>query len=115
MYDGSVELLPGAPGTAGLTALPPPDLANPAGGAVEPQHFAYIIQWYLFAALAVAAPFAMARAERRELEASGPEHTPRPEPASDGPAAMPELHVDLRTDAQRRAAKLADRYGRPVH
>ena len=66
VYDGYADLENGAPGTSGLTAIPPPSLSNPAGGAVEPQHFAYIIQWYLFALLALAAPVAMARAERRE-------------------------------------------------
>jgi cytochrome oxidase assembly protein ShyY1 len=51
---------------AGLTVLPAPDLSNPAGGAVEPQHLAYIVQWYLFALLALAAPFAVARSEVRD-------------------------------------------------
>jgi cytochrome oxidase assembly protein ShyY1 len=101
VYNGSVELFAGQPGTSGLTAIPPPDLSNPAGGAVEPQHFAYVIQWYLFAVLALAAPFAMARAERREREATD-------EP---GRPVTPEDD----NDEQRRAAKLADRYGRPVH
>ena len=63
-YDGYAELLSGQAGTQGLTAIPGPGLSNPAGGAIEPQHFAYIIQWYLFAALAIAAPFVMIRAER---------------------------------------------------
>ena len=36
-YDGYVQLLPEQPGTRGVTPLPPPDLSNPAGGAVEPQ------------------------------------------------------------------------------
>lgn len=98
VYDGYAELLPGQPGTRGLIALPPPDLSNPAGGAVEPQHFAYIIQWYLFAVLALAAPFAMMRADRREREASG---------------AAPE-ETAPQTEEQRRSAKLADRYGRTV-
>lgn len=97
VFDGYVELLPRQPGTKGLIAIPAPSLSNPAGGAVEPQHFAYIIQWYLFAILALAAPFAMIRADRKEREASGV-----PEKQSDAP----------RTDAERRAAKLADRYGR---
>ncbi len=94
-YDGFAELLAKQPGTAGLTAMPNPDLSNPAGGAVEPQHFAYIIQWYLFALLALAAPFAMARAEGREQRAAGVRATPR-------------------TPEEARAARLADRYGRPV-
>lgn len=97
VYDGYVELPSGQPGTSGLTAIPPPDLSNPAGGAVEPQHFAYIIQWYLFAVLALAAPFAMARAERREQTASRVGDPTDPPPAEDI-----------------RAAKLADRYGRPA-
>lgn len=93
VLDGYVELLPGQPGTAKLLAIPPPDLSNPAGGAVEPQHFAYIVQWYLFAVLALAAPFAMIRADRKQRETD---------------AAQP----GEQTDEQRRAAKLADRYGR---
>jgi len=103
-YDGYAELKARQPGTAGLVALPGPDLSNPAGGALEPQHFAYVIQWYLFAALALAAPFAMARAETRQRRAaidfdlvSDPAYDPV-EPSAE----------------QRRAAKLADRYGRPV-
>ncbi len=97
VYDGYVELLPGQPGTQDVTAIPAPSLSNPAGGAVEPQHFAYIIQWYLFAFLALAAPFAMMRADRRERE------------ATEGP---PQQRDVPQTDEQRRAAKLADRYGR---
>jgi cytochrome oxidase assembly protein ShyY1 len=101
VYNGYVTLLAGQPGTSGLTAIPAPDLSNPAGGAVEPQHFAYIIQWYLFAILALAAPLAMSRAERRE----------RTEDVEGVAAsAAPEL-----SDEERRAAKLADRYGRAVH
>ncbi len=95
VLNGYVELLDGQPGTAGLTTIPAPDLSNPAGGAIEPQHIAYIIQWYLFAALAIAAPLVMARAEqRRETHELG-EQT---QPAS---------------DAEIVAARLADRYGRP--
>jgi hypothetical protein len=40
-------------------------MSNPAGGAEEPQHAAYVVQWYLFAALALAMPFVLAAAERR--------------------------------------------------
>ncbi len=58
------------PGTAGLSLLAAPDLSNPAGGAVEPQHLAYIVQWYLFALLALAAPFAVARSEVRQARQS---------------------------------------------
>jgi cytochrome oxidase assembly protein ShyY1 len=109
VYDGYAQLDPHQPGTAGLTALPGPDLSNPAGGALEPQHFAYVIQWYLFAALALAAPFAMARAELKQRRARGPDAedefadaAPAPEPAPVQPALSEE---------ERRAAKLADRYG----
>jgi cytochrome oxidase assembly protein ShyY1 len=103
VYDGYAELLPGQPGTAGLTAIPAPDLSNPAGGAVEPQHLAYIIQWYLFALLALGAPIAMVRAETRHVDDRDFDvrHAPAPEPES-------------RTAEQERAAKLADRYGRAV-
>jgi cytochrome oxidase assembly protein ShyY1 len=97
VFDGYAELLPNQPGTRGLVEIPPPDLSNPAGGAVEPQHFAYIIQWYLFALLALAAPFAMIRADRRERQVAEAE------------AARPDVPV---SDEQRRLAKLADRYGR---
>lgn len=111
VYAGYAELLPGQPGTAQLTAIPAPDLSNPAGGAVEPQHVAYIIQWYLFAVLALAAPFAMARAETRQRpegdlddESDGPAKAGAAEPS---PAAEP-------TPAEQRAARLADRYGRAI-
>ena len=69
VWDGYAELLAGQPGTAGLTALPAPDLSNPAGGADEPQHAAYVVQWYLFGVLALCAPFVMAAAERRRDQA----------------------------------------------
>jgi cytochrome oxidase assembly protein ShyY1 len=98
VYNGYATLEKGAPGTAGLTVIPAPSLSNPAGGAVEPQHFAYIIQWYLFAALALAAPIVMARAERREA-------------AGDDGTGGAETQW---SEAERRANKLADRYGRPV-
>ena len=65
-YDAYLNLDPNQPGSTGLTPLAAPDLSNPAGGAVEPQHFAYIIQWYLFALFALIAPFAMARHEVRD-------------------------------------------------
>jgi hypothetical protein len=114
-YDGYVQLLAEQPGTKGLTPLPPPDLSNPAGGAVEPQHFAYIIQWYIFAILALAAPFAMVRADRRERERTAAANheaaLTSPEPAASKPAPMPASEP---TADERRAAKLADRYGRSV-
>jgi cytochrome oxidase assembly protein ShyY1 len=103
VFDGYAELLAGQPGSRGvhLVSIPPPDLSNPAGGAVEPQHFAYIIQWYLFALLALAAPFAMIRADRKQREADEPPEQLEPQVRQPPPS-----------DEQRRAAKLADRYGR---
>jgi cytochrome oxidase assembly protein ShyY1 len=103
VFDGYGELLGGQPGTAGLTVIPKPDLSNPAGGAIEPQHIAYIIQWYLFALLALAAPIAMVRAETRQRD-------DRDFDQSRGPVA--EQAPD--PPAQDRAAKLADRYGRVI-
>ncbi|MDP9116667.1 MAG: SURF1 family protein [Actinomycetota bacterium] len=107
VFNGYAELLDGQPGVGSLMAIPDPDLSNPAGGAIEPQHLAYIIQWYLFAMLALAAPFAMIRAESRHAverdidEAdAGVSGVP---PGGDQPA---------QTADQVRAAKLADRYGR---
>jgi cytochrome oxidase assembly protein ShyY1 len=97
VYDGYVELSAGQPGTQGLVAIPEPDLSNPAGGAAEPQHLAYVIQWYLFAVLALAAPIVMARAERRRVSAE----------LDDEAAPI--------TPADAKAARLADRYGRPAH
>jgi cytochrome oxidase assembly protein ShyY1 len=93
LYNGYANLDPGQPGSSGLTALGPPDLSNPAGGALEPQHLAYVIQWYLFAGLALAAPFAMIRSERKRV------------PRELGEAKA----VDEPTTLE---AKLADRYGR---
>lgn len=54
------------PGTAGVAALAKPDLSNPTGGASEWQLFSYVIQWYAFALLALAAPFLFARSDVRE-------------------------------------------------
>ena len=95
VFKGYGELVGSSPGTDGLTVIPSPDLSNPAGGALEPQHFAYIIQWYLFAALAIAAPFAMARSETKQKPTGEIDAEPVPQ-----------------TPEQLRAAKLADRYGR---
>ncbi|MEO9139122.1 MAG: SURF1 family protein [Jatrophihabitans sp.] len=103
VFNGYGELEPGQPGSDGLTTLPRPDLSNPAGGALEPQHFAYVIQWYLFALLALAAPFAMARAEHKHRD-DGDFDTAQPEPSP--------FHEPSADDV--RAAKLSDRYGKPV-
>ncbi|HEY0168918.1 MAG TPA: SURF1 family protein [Jatrophihabitans sp.] len=86
VWTGYAELLAGQPGAAGLTTLPGPDLSNPAGGAEEPQHAAYVVQWYLFALLALCAPFVMAAAERRRDRAGQAlpvaPGSPGPEPGS---------------------------------
>ncbi|MDQ2750406.1 MAG: SURF1 family protein [Actinomycetota bacterium] len=103
VFDGYAELLRGQPGTTGLTTIPKPDLSNPAGGAIEPQHVAYIIQWYLFALLALGAPVAMVRAETRQRDE-------RDFDEARGPA----LEQRAEAPAQDRAAKLADRYGRAL-
>jgi cytochrome oxidase assembly protein ShyY1 len=71
VWNGYGELLAGQPGAANLTAIPGPDLSNPAGGAAVPQHAAYVVQWYLFAGLALALPFVLAAAERRRDLAEG--------------------------------------------
>lgn len=84
VWNGYAELLAAQPGAAGLTVLPGPDLSNPAGGAEEPQHAAYVVQWYLFALLALCAPFVMAAAERRR------DRSTEPLPAAPGISSGPE-------------------------
>lgn len=117
---GYLELEADQPGVAGLTAIPAPDLSNPAGGAIEPQHLAYVIQWFVFALLALILPFVLVRADmradaapktartagpRRPSAASGTDHQPT--------SAGPDPEEDRDTEQNdRRAAKLADRYGR---
>lgn len=97
VYDGYVELDADQPGTAGITAIPGPDLSNPAGGAIEPQHLAYIVQWYLFATLALAAPVVMVRTDRKRAE----------EDAIERAGAVRRQEVPATVDQ-----RLADRYGR---
>jgi cytochrome oxidase assembly protein ShyY1 len=65
VYGGYVELVSASPPDSGLTALPPPDLSNPAGGAFEGQHLAYVVQWFFFALLALALPVVLAVLDRR--------------------------------------------------
>jgi cytochrome oxidase assembly protein ShyY1 len=71
VYLGYAELVSEQP-TGTLPVLPPPDLSNPAGGADEWQHLAYVVQWFCFAALALAAPVLLAHLERREATATRP-------------------------------------------
>ena len=66
VYDGYVELADQQPDPGNLAVLPAPDLTNPAGGADEWQHLAYVAQWFCLAALALAAPFLLAVLERRD-------------------------------------------------
>jgi cytochrome oxidase assembly protein ShyY1 len=131
VYDGYVTLNAGQPGTAGLTALPSPDLSNPAGGAQEWQHLAYVVQWYLFALFALAAPFLLARREvrdaRRQFLGHDPDLAELGEPA-DQPARPGGVGRDVALrergtvaargeptpDQWERAAQLADRYDRSL-
>lgn len=138
VYDTYLTLNADQPGTSGLSVLPDPDLSNPAGGVVEPQHFAYILQWYLFALLALAAPFAMSRFEVRDARrrflgidpaqeefgsvASG-EHDPRLQLGDSRPAhdtvarrASGALVRPVQPTPRQwqRAAQLAERYGRSL-
>lgn len=62
-YGGYVELIRQTPRSSSLALLPAPDLSNPAGGAFELQHLAYVFQWFLFALIALALPFVLARIE----------------------------------------------------
>jgi cytochrome oxidase assembly protein ShyY1 len=64
-YGGYVELVSASPPDSGLIPVPPPDLSNPAGGAFEGQHLAYVVQWYFFALLALALPVVLAVLDRR--------------------------------------------------
>lgn len=64
-YGGYVELIDQDPAQTDLTKLPAPDLSNPAGGAFELQHLAYVVQWFIFAALALIAPWLLMRSEMR--------------------------------------------------
>ncbi len=84
-YGGYAELISQTPPTARLAVLPGPDLSNPAGGASEPQHLAYVFQWFVFGLIALAAPFLLARLEDRRgeqeprtISAPVANHTPTP-------------------------------------
>jgi len=68
-YGGYVELVSASPPDPGLTPVPPPDLSNPAGGAFEGQHLAYVVQWFFFALLALALPVVLAVLDRRAAAA----------------------------------------------
>jgi cytochrome oxidase assembly protein ShyY1 len=104
VWNGYAELLDGQPGTAGLTVIPTPDLSNPAGGADEPQHAAYIVQWYLFAGLALAMPFVLAASERRRENDGQPERTGTSAPVL-GTDARDSRAKDGRREARKEARK----------
>lgn len=68
VYDGYVELISQTPPDTALPVLPPPDLSNPAGGADQWQHLAYVVQWFAFGILALGAPVLLAVLERRDRQ-----------------------------------------------
>ncbi len=76
-YGGYAELISQTPPTPRLAVLPGPDLSNPAGGASEPQHLAYVFQWFVFGLIALAAPFLLARLEDRRAD-QGPRQISAP-------------------------------------
>lgn len=140
VYDAYLILKAHQPGTSGLRAVPAPDLSNPAGGAAEWQHLAYVIQWYIFALLALSAPFAIARHDVREArqrflgidpgeeqfdELADAEPDGAGEPLALPAGDAPEGVVAVRANGElarpgpsaeqwQRAAQLADRYGRSL-
>jgi cytochrome oxidase assembly protein ShyY1 len=79
-YGGYVELVSSDPAETALVPLPAPDLGNPAGGAFTGQHLAYVVQWFLFALLALAGPVLLLhldrRSRRRERDATDREPAP---------------------------------------
>jgi cytochrome oxidase assembly protein ShyY1 len=83
-YPGFVELISSTPADTGLQPLPAPDLGNPAGGALTAQHLAYVVQWFLFAAFALAGPVILLLLDRR---ARRREPAPPASPAQTEPAA----------------------------
>jgi cytochrome oxidase assembly protein ShyY1 len=80
-YGGFGELIDSDPPQTGLTALPPPDLGNPAGGAFTAQHLAYVVQWFIFAAFALAGPVLLLLLDRRARRREVPERGREPAPA----------------------------------
>lgn len=77
-YGGFGELISSDPAQTGLTALPAPDLGNPAGGAFTGQHLAYVVQWFLFAAFALAGPVLLLLLDRRSRRRETPQRTKEP-------------------------------------
>lgn len=83
-YSGFVELISAEPADPGLEPLPEPDLGNPAGGAVTAQHLAYVVQWFLFAAFALAGPLILLALDRRSRRGEPAPPTEEREPAPTG-------------------------------
>jgi cytochrome oxidase assembly protein ShyY1 len=132
VFQAYLTLTARQPGTAGLSSVSLPGLGNPTGGAVEWQLLSYVVQWYVFAVLALAMPFVVSRTEIREarhrylgidpgaaqLDALDGSHPIAAREVSGGELVARgrgELARRAR-DAQRveRAARLADRYGRSL-
>jgi cytochrome oxidase assembly protein ShyY1 len=119
------------PGGAGLQALSKPDLSNPSGGASAFQLLSYVVQWYVFALLALIAPFFFSRADARAAQQRflgidpGAAEIDSPALAPDGPLALPGARrggvlatrargrvarTGSSSPAWQRAERLADRY-----
>lgn len=136
-YQAFLTLTAHQPGTAGLSVVPLPDLSNPTGGAVEWQLFSYILQWYVFAFLALLVPFLFARSEIRDARRRFLGYDPATieigqlDPAesrlelgagssSDGevvvraPGTLAERDPAAVQQRWERAVRLADRYGRSL-
>ena len=138
VFQSYVTLAAGQPGTTGLDTPSAPDLSNPSGGAGELQLLSYVIQWYVFALLALLAPFVFARADAKaarlrflglndddvefDLAARIPARTAAAaitagDPDADLSPALRERAELARAgaDAQwQHAERLADRYGRSL-
>ena len=81
---GAYAAMISASASSKLQLLPPPDMSNPTGGAFELQHLAYVGQWFLFAIIALAAPFVLARIERLRGETGATTATEIAAPVTDG-------------------------------
>ena len=135
VYQAYVALAANQAGTSGLDTLPGPDLSNPTGGAGELQLLSYVVQWWVFALLALLAPFAFARADAKEARrqflglddddvefdlAAGRPVTAALAAGTEEPDLAPAVRARAElaragADAQWQAAeRLADRYGRSL-
>lgn len=86
-YGGFVELISSEPRDTGLTPLPAPDLGNPAGGALSGQHLAYVVQWFVFSAFALAGPALLLLLDRRARRRETPPAAAEQERQQEQPAA----------------------------